>query len=83
MKAILTLTLCAAAFTLAACATSSATPDSAAVTKDPLAEVAPVEQQSVTGSRLPRRSSDRMIKTVGAQDARDAMTAQPREMRSE
>jgi len=39
------------------------------------------EEMPVTGSRLVRRkSTDRMVKTVGAQDARDNMDSTPNTM---
>lgn len=41
------------------------------------------DDHSMTGSRIPKRkSTDRMLKTVGAQDARDAMDSAMRPLDS-
>lgn len=49
------------------------------------AAVRPMDQEApVTGSRLAKRkTTDRMVKTVGAQDARDAMDSAPNPLKSE
>ena len=49
------------------------TPEAAPATAAP-ALAAQQDEHEMTGSRIPKRkSTDRMLKTVGAQDARDAM----------
>ncbi|MEW7847139.1 hypothetical protein AB2N08_00415 [Massilia aurea] len=68
-------TLAACLTALAACTTPPPTQpvNTPAATAPAIAAVVP-EDQLMTGSRIPqRKSTDRMLKTVGAQDARDAM----------
>ncbi|WP_020652085.1 hypothetical protein [Massilia niastensis] len=68
---------------LGGCSTAPTT-EAPAVAADPkLAAVTP-DENLMTGSRIPKRQgTDRMLKTVGAQEARDAMDAAPRPMNSQ
>lgn len=60
---------------LAGCASSPATQAPTPPAASPaLASVAPVDEEMMTGSRIPKRkTTDRMLKTIGAQEARDAL----------
>ena len=54
--------------------TPQSTPAAAPAAAAPTVAAAQEDQHEMTGSRIPKRkSTDRMLKTVGAQDARDAM----------
>ena len=54
-----------------------------APTADAPVVAAQEDDHSMTGSRIPKRkSTDRMLKTVGAQDARDAMDSAMRPLDS-
>jgi len=68
-----TLAACLAA--LAGCTTPPpAQPVTTPAATAPAIAAVVAEDQLMTGSRIPqRKSTDRMLKTVGARDARDAM----------
>lgn len=63
---------------------STPTSAPAATLTDKQAPLANAEQEpdKITGSRIARKSSDRMIKSVGAREARDALETQPTPLKS-
>nr|WP_314544095.1 hypothetical protein [uncultured Massilia sp.] len=81
MKAVFPCSILAAAIVLVGCATSSAPmsePDPAAAQGvQPLAS-----NDTITGSRIPARSTDRLLRTVGNADHRDAMDSSPKPLES-
>jgi uncharacterized lipoprotein YajG len=78
--------LLAGALLLAGCATKAvdnAPPASAQAPAREQANAARPDDNSLTGSRLARRSTDRMLKSVGSQEARNAMESNPRPLKGE
>lgn len=77
MKTIVTVSLLALALALGGCASTAtpASPDAPDVQKqaDEQAALDSKWEKPMTGSRLNKRSTDRVVKSVGSQDARDAL----------
>ena len=68
---------------LAGCSTPAAPPPAASPAAVAPALAAQEDEHAMTGSRIPKRkSTDRMLKTVGGQEARDAMDSVPRPLDS-
>jgi hypothetical protein len=84
MKTALPATVLASLFALSACST---------VNTKPAADPAPANQpqnvaqedgdNKMTGSRLPGKRTDRLVRSVGSQDYKDSKASQPNPLRSE
>ncbi|WP_306393670.1 hypothetical protein [Telluria beijingensis] len=83
MHAALTPLALGALVALAGCSTPASPPPAASPAAAAPALAAQEDQHEMTGSRIPKRkSTDRMLKTVGGQEARDAMDSAPRPLDS-
>jgi uncharacterized lipoprotein YajG len=85
MKNITSGLLLAGALLLAGCAANpvDGAPATAQASPQEQAADGKPDDHSVTGSRLAKRSSDRMLKSVGSQEARNAMDSNPRPLKGE
>ena len=85
MKTVATGLAVGIALTLAGCAMPERKTEAELVAAAPLGMAASnavgQDEHQMTGSRIPKRTStDRMLKSVGSRDARDALETAPRPM---
>jgi hypothetical protein len=85
MKNINSGLLLAGALLLAGCATNAVegAPGGTSAVAQEQAAGNKLDDSKLTGSRLAKRSTDRMLKSVGAQEARNAMDSNPRPLKGE
>lgn len=80
MKPLLHLAVLSSVRALSACATPATDEPSASA---PAARRAPmVEQDTLTGSRIPARRTEKMVGAVGAKDYQETSNAQPAPLRT-
>jgi uncharacterized membrane protein len=85
MKTALHAVALASLLSLCACASVDTTPaaDPAPANQPQNVAKAADNDNSITGSRLPGKRTDRLVKTVGSQDYKDSKDAQARPLNSQ